>query len=88
MSIIDELERKTGSHHFPFQSILKRAFEGKLVPQDPADEPVGMLLRGIQARKPRKDAKKRLRGMGALRERGSDLVADMEILYLLRKEFP
>lgn len=31
------------------QSILKRAFEGKLVPQDPNDEPVEKLLKRIQA---------------------------------------
>lgn len=31
------------------QSILKRAFEGKLVPQDPADEPATELLARIQA---------------------------------------
>ena len=31
------------------QSILKRAFEGKLVPQDPTDEPAGELLARIRA---------------------------------------
>lgn len=33
------------------QSILKRAFEGRLVPQDPKDEPASALLARIRARK-------------------------------------
>jgi type I restriction enzyme, S subunit len=33
------------------QSILKRAFEGKLVPQDPNDEPASVLLERIRAQK-------------------------------------
>lgn len=31
------------------QAILKRAFEGRLVPQDPSDEPAGVLLERIRA---------------------------------------
>jgi type I restriction enzyme, S subunit len=33
------------------QSILKKAFEGKLVPQDPSDEPASVLLARIKAEK-------------------------------------
>jgi type I restriction enzyme, S subunit len=35
------------------QSILKQAFEGKLVPQDPTDEPASILLERIKAEKAR-----------------------------------
>jgi type I restriction enzyme S subunit len=55
LSVADELE-KTIEHSLKQaqrlrQSILKRAFEGKLVPQDPEDEPAGVLLERIKAEK-------------------------------------
>lgn len=62
LSIVDRItdQMKTNAQRAPRlrQSILKRAFEGKLVPQDPADEPAERLLRKIQAEKPERKAKK------------------------------
>lgn len=43
------------------QAILKRAFEGKLVPQDPNDEPASVLLDRIRAERAREAAPERRR---------------------------
>ena len=40
------------------QAILKRAFEGKLVPQDPSDEPADVLLGRIKAEREAAEATK------------------------------
>ena len=44
------------------QSILKRTFEGKLVPQDPTDEPAEKLLEHIRVERARIEAEKKATG--------------------------
>jgi type I restriction enzyme S subunit len=58
LSVVEELEAAVETNLARAgrlrQSILKRAFEGKLVPQDPADEPAAVLLERIRAERERR----------------------------------
>ena len=76
LSVVDKLEatveanlkQAAGLH----QSILKRAFSGELVPQDPDDEPASVLLERIKSE--RRAAKPKSRTGG--RKRNTKLVSD------------
>jgi type I restriction enzyme S subunit len=60
LSIVEELEKVVNKNIKKAeklrQSILKKAFEGKLVPQDPTDEPADKLLERIKAEKAKREA--------------------------------
>ncbi len=63
ITIIEEIE-KTIDHNLIYsqklrQSILKKAFKGKLAPQDPNDEPAEKLLERIKAEKEKKPKRKK-----------------------------
>ncbi|HEY9601279.1 MAG TPA: hypothetical protein V6C85_06680 [Allocoleopsis sp.] len=60
LSVVDKLETLVNQNlkraEKLRQSILKKAFEGKLVPQDPTDEPADKLLERIKAEKAKREA--------------------------------
>lgn len=64
-SVIDELEKVVSQGLTQTerlrQSILKRAFEGKLVPQDPSDEPAEKLLERIKTEKAKQEKEKKIK---------------------------
>jgi type I restriction enzyme, S subunit len=65
LSGIDALENEINwnleASHTLRQSILKKAFSGRLVPQDPNDEPASVLLERIRAEKATQSIKSRTR---------------------------
>jgi type I restriction enzyme S subunit len=75
-SVIDELEVTIQANLKRAdrlrQSILKRAFEGKLVPQDPTDEPASILLERIRDERARrtKEEKSRKKSKGRTMPKG------------------
>jgi len=71
LSVADEVERTVEQSlkqsNRLRQSILKKAFEGKLVPQDSSDEPAEKLLERIKAEKAKRETEKKRKRRGKTR---------------------
>ena len=65
LSVADEIESTMNSElkraERLRQSILKQAFSGRLVPQDPSDEPASVLLEGIKKEKQKRKRKNEMK---------------------------
>lgn len=65
LSVVDKLEEAVSQSLQQAdtfrQSILNKAFEGRLVPQDPTDEPAGRLLKRIKAGRTRRPPQRKAR---------------------------
>ena len=85
LSVVEEMETAIGANLARAerlrQSILKRAFAGRLVPQDPSDEPASALLARIRPSPPAPLPQKERggRGRGGKRARAGATQGELEI---------
>jgi type I restriction enzyme S subunit len=87
LSVVEELEaaveanlKRAGRLR---QAVLKRAFEGKLVPQDPSDEPATVLLERMRAKREGPEAGgKSNRKSSRQQKRGRGKVSDKQLRLL------
>jgi type I restriction enzyme S subunit len=87
LSVVEELEAAVEANlkraRRLRQAVLKRAFEGKLVPQDPSDEPAGILLERIRAEREGPEAGgKNNRKSSRQQKRGRGKVSDKQLRLL------
>jgi type I restriction enzyme S subunit len=87
LSVVEELEAAVEANlkraERLRQAVLKRAFEGKLVPQDPNDEPAGILLERIRTEREGPEAGgKSNRRSSRQQKRGRGKVSDKQLRLL------
>ena len=85
LSVVDELEMQVEVNvkraERLRQAILKRAFEGKLVPQDPTDEPTSVLLERIRSERHEREAGQRTIRAGKPRGKRKSSAEQPKLVY-------
>jgi type I restriction enzyme, S subunit len=76
VTLNNQLERARGTR----QSLLHQAFAGKLVPQEPTDEPASVLLHRIRSAREAQKKKPKSKRMPKPRTESAETLEDLEVL--------